>query len=168
MEVFWEFAKVKSLYMKTHRLESPLFLVWIRVKWKRRLLKPMQKKAPHTVIFIGAFESFSVDYMRKRIKNVLQWKRISVDRWKQKPKRGRKYFVSFRWDNNGYFKNALVASGPQIYNNLRFSLQMGFWSCPLGVSDSRYVDKIHDVFIANIKYSFIRYITKNKGKGYDY
>lgn len=28
----------------------------------------MQKKAPHTVIFIGAFESFSVEDMRKRIK----------------------------------------------------------------------------------------------------
>ena len=155
MEVFWEFAKVKPLYLKTHRLENSPFLVWVKVKWKRRLLKPMQKKAPHTVISIGAFQSFSVDDMRER--KCFGMKTNKCGQVKTKTKTWQKIFCFVSLEQQGYLKNALVASGPQIYTNLRFSLQMGFWSCPLGVSDSRYVDKSHDVFIANIKYSFIRY-----------
>jgi len=39
------------------------------------------------------------------------------------------------------FKNALVWSGLKIYTALLLSSQMGFWSCPLGASDSWYVEK---------------------------
>lgn len=55
----------------------------------------MQKKAPHTVISIGAFQSFSVDDMRER--KCFGMKTNKCGQVKTKPKRGGKYL--FRWNN---------------------------------------------------------------------
>ena len=105
----------------------------------------MQKNASHTVISISVFRAFTVEDRRKRVKkyvfsneNELVWtgenKTKMLVWWKTV------CFV-FVDTTTGTFENALVWSGPQIYHNLIFSLQMGFRSCPLGVSDSWYVEK---------------------------
>ena len=73
----------------------------------------MQKKAPHTVISIGAFQSFSVDDMRER--KCFGMKTNKCGQVKTKTKTWRKIFCFVSLEQQGYLKNALVASGPQIY-----------------------------------------------------